>query len=164
MATEFLRLYRELSKQDIDKPVPDLTFLHERKVLLKKLGYKIGNSPDPVRIPKHHGKSARLKFNEAKLRAHSSNSGDETKKLLELRESIKVANEAYEMNKELKKHLEANEPIPNKLYKELFGSGTVKSDTIVRVKSSGVILPTIPRMPTLRSEDDDRMKRIRASS
>ena len=164
MATEFLRLYRELCKQDIDKPVPDPTFLHERKVLLKKLGHKIGSSPDPVRIPKHHGKSARLKCHEAKLKAISSKSGDETKRLRELRESIRIANAAYEMNKELKMHLEANEPIPNKLYKELFGTSkpTGKSGTVeARGKSTGgVILPTIPRKPNLHSEDDDRMKSV----
>lgn len=159
MATEFLRLYRDLTKQDIDKPIEDFSFGRERKLLLTKFGHTVGNSPERVRPCKNHGKTARLRQHEARQKAIMTKSGAEIERMRNLRETMSAMDQQYESNMELKALLEQGLPIPNKLYRKLFGvTGKAEGSDRDRIglkprQKSLRCLPTIPRKPTADVKD-----------
>jgi hypothetical protein len=158
MATEFLRLYRELTKQEVDTCVPDVLFNKERRSLLRSLGHNVGGSTVTVQTSKHHGKTARLRMDDARQKAVSGKSAEEVKLRREMKESLRRTNEAYELNMELQTLILGKKPIPKKLWNKLFGdegsssSGldleskrlnakeSIRTTTIPRPKAGGATL------------------------
>jgi len=176
MATEFLRLYRDLTKQDIDKRVEDCAFRKERKSVFTKFGHKVSSSPERVRASKHHGKTARLRQHEAHQKALLTKSGAEIERIRTLRETMTAMDQQYESNLELKALLEQGQPIPNRLYRKLFGATAAgkskepSSDNALGIKprtQSLRCLQTIPRKPAADVKDDASdvpMSRLRLGS
>jgi hypothetical protein len=158
MATEFLRLYRDLTKVNIDKPVEDTTFRKERKLVFTKFNHKVSSSPERIRPSKFHGKTARLRQHEARQKAILTKSGTEIERMRALRETMAEMDQQYESNLELKALLEQGKPIPNKLYRKLFGTGTKAEPGdalgLKPHKESRRCLPIIPRKPLANVKDD----------
>jgi hypothetical protein len=64
MATEFLRLYRELGRYDIHHPPDDIEYEKDRKYIFNKLGHDVGDIRQAVKAPKYHGRMARRRLRE----------------------------------------------------------------------------------------------------
>lgn len=156
MATEFLRLYRELTKQDIDALVPDLNFDKERRSVMKALGYRVGNSPERVRASKHHGKTARLRMEETRTK---SLSGEILQRERNLRERQRELDKSNELNSELQGLLLKNKHIPKKLWVKAYGNADTEPNIFEDMKTSQLIRSaTVPRKPNACVFDSDHGK------
>lgn len=64
MATEFTRLYRELSRVEASGKPNDVTYERERKSLLATMGHDVGEISIATKPNKHHGSMARRRLKD----------------------------------------------------------------------------------------------------
>lgn len=64
MATEFTRLYRELSRVEASGKPYDVTYERERKALLCTMGHDVGEVATSTKPHKHHGRMARRRLKD----------------------------------------------------------------------------------------------------
>ena len=118
MSTEFLRLYRELSRAGPDADVNDDYFLRERKAVLRSIGHDIGEVTDPVPLPKYHGRAAR-RFGLAKRqKAIGVDSKQEAMKNKAFFDVSSKASKIYVLTKEMQEYMAKSEPIPNRIWQK----------------------------------------------
>jgi hypothetical protein len=127
MSTEFSRLYRELCHSGPDDPIKDIHFNRERKQVFKALGYQIKSEPERYQVSKHHGKAPRRRFNEARLKAISSEVAGDRKRQLEMRELSRKTLEVNELTNKIQTLLADNKYVGKNIwsqYDKIYGYNT----------------------------------------
>jgi hypothetical protein len=64
MATEFTRLYRELSRVEASGKPNDISYERERKALLASMGHDVGEIATATKANRHHGRMARRRLKD----------------------------------------------------------------------------------------------------
>lgn len=156
MPSEFLKLYRELSRKGPDSKVYDLDYRKDREEVLFRLGYRVDSAaPDYVAAPRYHGKLVRRRRDEQN---HSKlwDTGDSAKVALQAKKALsRISATSVEMRRasaEIETYMTANRKIPDKLIDKLCKtSGTQIAATAAvkissqqkRANSEGALLPPL---------------------
>lgn len=131
MATQFSRLYRELCQTSPHDKARDVYFTRERKVLLADLGHKVQIKKDtPVQLCKHHGKAARRRSHEARLKAISVEDIEKAKKEREVRELSMRTNQVHELTSKIQSLIQNDKYVSKNLwakYDKIYGEAQASS-------------------------------------
>lgn len=118
MSTEFLRLYRVLSRKDPNSKVDDVHYTKERKAVLQALGHDIGEVAEPVPLPKYHGRAARRFGSVKRQKAIGVDSKQEALKMKEFFNVSTKASKIYAITKEMQDFMAKSEPISNRVWQK----------------------------------------------
>jgi hypothetical protein len=144
MATEFSRLYRELCHSFPHDLPQDIGYTRERKQVLKTLGYDVHiNEPKIVVPAKHHGKAARRKIPEARLKAISVESHENFKNQRKIKAMTVKTQQVHELTSQIQGLMSQNKFVSKNLwskYDKIYG--TSSHDDKIGDKKADVASPT----------------------
>lgn len=153
MATEFLRMYRELCHVDPNAETADVTFFKERKTVFRTLGYEIeDDNTKIVERTKHHGKAARRRILEAHLNAISPSQNADSKRQREIHAMEIKTQQINEVTNQIQALMLNNKYVsPNlwskydKIYGESISSNIPKINKSQTQTNQWKNLPSLPR-------------------
>jgi hypothetical protein len=167
MATQFSRLYRELCHSDPNGPAIDIHYTKERKGVLASLGHSVNIHKDvTVQLCKHHGKGARRRAPEAKLKAIGIEDSLRIKKEREIRQLSMKTNKVHELTNKIQRLLQADKFVSKNLwaqYDQIYGEAGDSTPPPIagRLLKSGA--NTLPKMPKKEPEKKGVQKRTKSS-
>ena len=135
----FGKLYRELCNNhpvgNLTKTTDNVNFFDERIEVMRMCGLGPGSKgasssskKGPVRAPRnrHHGKEARYRAPEARLKALKEDNGVTAVKRLEIARAVNEVTKSFEVSKQLGTFVKEKKPFPQKLLRELLGKKAMR--------------------------------------
>lgn len=137
MSSGFGKLYRELCSNhpvgNLTKTTDAVDFFDERIEVMRMCGLGPGSKGSsvkkgPVRAPrnKHHGKEARYRAPEARLKALKEDNSTKAIKRLEIARAVNEVTKSFEVSKQLGTFVKEKKPFPQKLLRELLGKKAMR--------------------------------------
>ena len=136
----FGKLYRELCNNhplgDLTKTNDKIDYFDERMEVMHMCGLgpnKKGAVPSsskkgPLRAPrnKHHGKEARYRAHDARLKALKEDNSTTAVKRLEIARAVNEVTKTFEVSKQLGSFVKEKKPFPQRLLRELLGKKAMR--------------------------------------
>ena len=130
----FGKLYRELCNDSLTKPSTDTDYFEQRVEVMRMIG--IGNTsgkkvqPNRVRGNKYHGKEARYRQPEARLKAIGQDSATVATKRLAVARAVNEVQKNFEVSKKLGSFVKNKKPFPPSLMRELLGKDATRKPQV----------------------------------
>lgn len=135
--SNFNNLYRDLCKATPSGKVFDTSYERERNEVMYELfkktvpnPEKVFHRPKPVTLPEHHGKLARRKEHANRQKAITTDNRAEAAKHKSLRDQINEIDRMQSVTQRIKKFVDSDEPIPDKLLRQLQGKRINEAATL----------------------------------
>ncbi len=135
----FGKLYRELCNNhpvgNLTKTTDNVNYFDERIEVMRMIGLGPGSKgasssskKGPMRAPRnrHHGKEARYRAPEARLKALKEDNGVTAVKRLEIARAVNEVTKSFEVSKQLGTFVKEKKPFPQKLLRELLGKKAMR--------------------------------------
>lgn len=123
--SQFGKLYRELCNDSLSKPSTDTDYLEQRLEVMRMVGVgdKSGKKVQPKRVRgnKNHGREARFRAPEARLKAIGEDNATTAIKRLAVARAVNEVQKSFEVSKKLGTFVKNKKPFPPSLMRELLG-------------------------------------------
>ena len=132
----FGKLYRELCNDSLSKPSTDTDYFDQRVEVMRMIG--LGGSgtggkkvqPRRVRGSKYHGKEARYRQGEARLKAISQDNATVATKRLAVARAVNEVQKNFEVSKKLGTFVKNKQAFPPSLMRELLGRDATRKPNV----------------------------------
>lgn len=162
----FGKLYRELCNDSLSKPSTDTDYFEQRVEVMRMIG--LGNTsgkkmqPKRVQGNKYHGKEARYRQSEARLKAIGQDSATVATKRLAVARAVNEVQKNFEVSKKLGTFVKNKKPFPPSLMRELLGKDATRKPQVtlspLSKKKPVDFGPSpkvnVPKLPVLMTEKE----------